>query len=100
MPPKTNCCCRQPGFLVAALFAGLLSEIRMTLGRVVTVDRQTGGQFNSAFPVASSSISSLLLRRDELNRDCRVMLWADSAGRQGPAQSHRRDRRCRGTCLT
>ena len=32
---------------------------------------------------------------------CRVMLWADSAGPQGPAQSHRRDRlcslKCRGT---
>ena len=30
--------------------------------------------------------------------DCRVLLWSDSAGRQGTAQSHRRnhDRHCRG----
>ena len=32
--------------------------------------------------------------------NCRIILWADSAGRQGPAQAHRRDRPCRRTCLT
>ena len=37
-------------------------------------DRYTNRQFNSAFPLASFLISSLLHRRDELNGDCEI--WA------------------------
>ena len=55
-------------FFIAALLAGLQSDDLMLLRRLGRNCTQVHWQFNWSFPLASP-ISSLIRRRDELNRD-------------------------------